>query len=32
MHLYTERDADDLQHVYLRDARELRSDLSDAEP
>ncbi len=32
MHLYTERGPDELQHVYLRDARELRTDLSDDEP
>jgi chorismate mutase len=31
MHLYTERAAGDLQHVYLRDARELRADLADDE-
>ena len=28
VHLYTERDAGELQHVYLRDARELRTDLT----
>ena len=32
MHLYTERGPDALQHVYLRDARELRADLADDEP
>ena len=31
-HLYTERGAHELQHVYLRDARELRADLADDEP
>ncbi len=31
-HLYTERDAEELQHVYLRDARELRTDLADPGP
>lgn len=31
MHLYTERSAGELQHVYLREARELRADLSDDE-
>ncbi|MFN2586552.1 MAG: chorismate mutase [Actinomycetota bacterium] len=29
MHLYSDRAAGDLQHVYLRDARELRTDLRD---
>jgi chorismate mutase len=29
MHLYSGRGADELQHVYLRDARELRADLAD---
>lgn len=29
MHLYSERAAADLQHVYLREARELRADLHD---
>jgi chorismate mutase len=32
MHLYTPRGAGELQHVYLRDARELRADLVDGEP
>ena len=32
MHLYTDRSADELQHVYLREARELRADLADDEP
>lgn len=32
MHLYTERGAGELQHVYLRDARELRADLADEQP
>jgi chorismate mutase len=32
MHLYTERGPQEVQHVYLRDARELRSDLSDGQP
>ncbi|HEX2058587.1 MAG TPA: chorismate mutase [Actinomycetota bacterium] len=32
MHLYTERGAGELQHVYLRDARELRADLAYDEP
>ena len=32
MHLYTERGPGQLQHVYLRDARELRADLADEEP
>lgn len=31
VHLYSERAAADLQHVYLRDARELRADLADGE-
>ena len=29
MHLYSDRGAGELQHVYLRDARELRADLAD---
>ncbi len=29
MHLYTERDYGTLRHVYLREARRLRSDLSE---
>ena len=29
MHLYTERDYASLRHVYLRDARALRSDLPE---
>ncbi|MDQ3916697.1 MAG: chorismate mutase [Actinomycetota bacterium] len=29
VHLYTDRAATDLHHVYLRDARELRTDLHD---
>jgi chorismate mutase len=29
MHLYSSRGAGELQHVYLRDARELRADLAD---
>lgn len=32
VHLYTERGAAELQHVYLRDARELRADLADDQP
>lgn len=29
MHLYSDRPAVELQHVYLREARELRADLHD---
>ena len=29
MHLYTEREYDDLRHVYLRDAKPLRADLAE---
>lgn len=32
VHLYTERAAGELQHVYLREARELRADLADDQP
>lgn len=32
MHLYTQRGAGELQHVYLREARELRADLADDQP
>ncbi|MDQ3952604.1 MAG: chorismate mutase [Actinomycetota bacterium] len=32
VHLYTDRGPGELQHVYLRDARELRADLADDEP
>lgn len=32
MHLYTGRGAGELQHVYLREARELRADLADEQP
>ncbi len=31
VHLYTELGSAELQHVYLRDARELRADLADDE-
>lgn len=31
VHLYTDRAPEGLQHVYLRDARELRADLADDE-
>ena len=29
MHVYTERDHDGVQHVYLRDAKQLRTDLQE---
>ena len=29
VHLYSDREAAELQHVYLREARELRTDLHD---
>jgi chorismate mutase len=32
MHLYTSSGSGELQHVYLREARELRADLADDEP
>lgn len=32
VHLYTDRGTGELQHVYLRDARELRTDLADDQP
>jgi len=32
MHLYTSLGFGELQHVYLREARELRADLADGEP
>lgn len=32
MHLYTELGTGELQHVYLREARELRADLADEQP
>lgn len=32
VHLYTTRSAAELQHVYLREARELRADLADDQP
>ncbi|HEX2294605.1 MAG TPA: chorismate mutase [Actinomycetota bacterium] len=32
VHLYTERGPDELQHVYLREARELRTDLAGSNP
>jgi chorismate mutase len=32
MHLYTSRGSGEIQHVYLREARELRTDLADEQP
>ncbi|MGH2821219.1 MAG: chorismate mutase [Actinomycetota bacterium] len=32
IHLYTDRDHEDLRHVYLGDARQLRTDLLEREP
>ena len=29
MHVYTDRDHDGVQHVYLRDAKQLRTDLQE---